>query len=123
MFFLNSLNNYFLLLHSNSRSALTTKFLYVIFFLDSSAQILSDVEYIYKGSSVSAECLVTGDKFDGWYTPKGDRVGNKGRIRIETFGEGDFHLVIDQVTVDDEGNYTCRCAQNNATYQLHILGK
>ena len=48
-------------------------------------------------------------------------MGDQGRIRHESHGEGDHHLVIENVSVLDEGNYTCRGDQHRALFQFNVL--
>lgn len=70
--------------------------------------IPSDKEY---GKYVTEKHLVTCNGTDEenskWLTPKGDDVvDTKGRVHVE-YVEGQLRLIFDNVTIEDQGNWTC----------------
>ena len=94
---------------------------YIVFYLDG-AKFTTRLPFYavnYK-AEIQMDCEITGT-FDGFYNAKGTKLASSGRIQIKAVANTRT-LVINTVTEDDAGTYTCKDGGAEAKTDLEIRG-
>ena len=73
------------------------------------------------GRDPKVACTITGETFDSWVTPSGQKIttSTTGRITVVVTGYV-YTLNIDSITAQDGGEYRCQGSLNSAIFTLYI---
>ncbi|EDO48965.1 predicted protein [Nematostella vectensis] len=84
------------------------------------ARVFQADEYFAPGERVTRVCQVSGEPFEGWYDPQGNKVtAQVDHVYVER--RGPYHvLIIDGVTAEDGGKYTCRGSFDSAQVGINV---
>ena len=91
------------------------------FLVDGTVILPSTETTLAAGRNSRAVCIVTGETFDSWITPLGQRIttSSTGRITVSMFGDT-YTLNIHSITAQDGGQYRCQGSLNSRKFTLNV---
>ena len=97
------------------------KYLLSSFLVDGTVTLPSTEREYTTGRDPRVACTVSGETFDSWITPSGQRITNltAGRITVTVTGDA-YTLKIDSVTAQDGGVYRCQGSSNSQPFTLIV---
>ncbi|XP_032241010.1 neural cell adhesion molecule 2 [Nematostella vectensis] len=89
---------------------------------ESAIALNTEKERVDLGASLRVDCTVSGgETFEGWFSPGGARVSDQEIERIHSDRNGDrYTLHVNNITVQDGGQYTCRGNTGNKIFLLWV---
>ena len=97
------------------------KYLLSSYLVDGTVTLPSTETTAGTGRNPKVACTVTGETFDSWITPSGQRITTSTTGRMEVTVTGDtYTLKIDSVTAQDGGVYRCQGSLNSRSFTLNV---
>ena len=97
------------------------KYLLSSYLVDGTVTLPSTEREYATGRDPEVACIVTGETFNSWITPSGQRIttSTPGRITVTVTGDA-YTLKIDSVTAEDGGVYQCQGSLNSQSFTLNV---
>ena len=97
------------------------KYLLSSYLVDGTVILPSTETIAGTGRYPKVACTVTGETFDSWITPSGQRIttSTTGRMTV-TVKDDAYTLNIDSVTAQDGGVYQCQGSLNSRSFTLNV---